>query len=101
MNSRLKTDKGIYLITPDQLDTGLLCAQVARLLQQPIALLQYRTKTANSILQREQASALLKLCQNAKVPLIINDDWQLAKNIGADGVHLGADDANPDWVREQ
>lgn len=101
MNSRLKTDKGIYLITPDQPDTGLLCAQVARLLQQPIALLQYRTKTANSILQREQASALLKLCQNAKVPLIINDDWQLAKNIGADGVHLGADDANPDWVREQ
>jgi thiamine-phosphate pyrophosphorylase len=101
MNSRLKTDKGIYLITPDQPDTGLLCAQVDRLLQQPIALLQYRNKAANSILQREQAAALLKLCQNANVPLIINDDWQLAKNIGANGVHLGAEDANPDWVREQ
>ncbi len=101
MNSRLKTHKGIYLITPDQPDTGLLCAQVAQLLQQPIALLQYRNKTANSILQHEQASTLLKLCQNAKVPLIINDDWQLAKNIGADGVHLGAEDANPIWVREQ
>ena len=101
MNSRLKTDRGIYLITPGQPDTGLLCAQIEQLLQQPIALLQYRNKTANSILQHEQAGALLKLCQNAKVPLIINDDWQLAKNIGAEGVHLGAEDANPNWVREQ
>ena len=101
MNSRLKTHKGIYLITPDQPDTGLLCAQVEQLLQQPIALLQYRNKAANSTLQREQASVLLERCQHAKVPLIINDDWQLAKNIGADGVHLGAEDANPSWVREQ
>jgi thiamine-phosphate pyrophosphorylase len=101
MNSRLKTDKGIYLITPDQTDTGLLCAQVDLLLQQPIAVLQYRNKVANSILQREQAGALLKLCLNAKIPLIINDDWQLALKIGADGVHLGAEDADPNWVREQ
>lgn len=101
MNSRLKTGRGIYLITPDQRDTGLLCAQIEMLLQQPIALLQYRNKAATKALQRVQASALLALCQNAKVPLIINDDWQLAANIGADGVHLGAEDAAPDWVREQ
>ncbi len=101
MNSRLKTDKGIYLITPDQPDTGLLCTQVDLLLQYPIALLQYRNKAVNSILQREQAGALLKLCQDAKVPLIINDDWQLALEIGADGVHLGMDDAEPRLVRAQ
>ena len=101
MNSRLKTDKGIYLITPNEKDTDLLCAQIELLLQQPIAAIQYRNKIVNASAQRVQANALLKLCQDAGVPLIINDDWQLALEIGADGVHLGMDDAEPRWVRAQ
>ena len=101
MNSRLKTNSGIYLITPDHTDSGLLCAQVEALLHQPIAFLQYRNKAANKAQQHEQASGLLTLCQKFKVPFIINDNWQLAKEIGADGVHLGVDDAEPSWVREQ
>ena len=101
MNSRLKTNSGIYLITPDHTDSGLVCAQVEVLLQQQIAFLQYRNKTASTEQQHQQATALLAICQKFDVPFIINDNWQLAKNIGANGVHLGAEDANPDWVREQ
>ena len=101
MNSRLKTDKGIYLITPNQQDTDLLCAQIELFLQQPIAAIQYRNKIVNAAAQRIQANALLQLCQNVGVPLIINDDWQLALGIGADGVHLGINDAEPRWVRAQ
>ena len=37
---------------------------------------------------------LLKLTRRYDVPLIINDSPELAKEIGADGVHLGGDDAS-------
>ena len=99
MPSRLKTRSGIYLITPDRSDTEALCRQVAALLAQPAALLQYRHKGADAALRHEQASALLPICRRAGVPLIVNDDWRLALDIGADGVHLGGDDAAPDSVR--
>src|SRR3546814_1169439 len=36
--------------------------------------------------------ALLPLCREAGVPLVVNDDWRLAADIGADGAHLGEDD---------
>jgi thiamine-phosphate pyrophosphorylase len=101
MNSRLKKSSGIYLITPDYEDTQALCAQLNCLLQYPIALLQYRNKTANTALKHQQAQALVALCRTTGVPLIINDDWQLALDCGADGVHLGADDADPAFVRQQ
>lgn len=99
MPSRLKTRSGIYLITPDRSDTAALCRQVAGLLAQPVALLQYRHKGADTGLRREQADALLPICRSAGVPLIINDDWHLALDIGADGVHLGGSDADPAAVR--
>jgi thiamine-phosphate pyrophosphorylase len=72
---------------------------VESLLRQPVALLQYRNKTASGELRRQQAKALRVLARQAGVPLIINDDWQLALDIGADGVHLGAEDAEPGRVR--
>ncbi len=99
MNARLKNTGGIYLITPDMADTARLCTQVESLLKQPVALLQYRNKTASGELRRQQAKALRVLARQAGVPLIINDDWQLALDIGADGVHLGAEDAEPGRVR--
>lgn len=99
MPSRLKNHHGIYLITPDTDDTGWLLAVTERLLQSPVALLQYRHKTAPLARREAQASALLSLCQQAKVPLLINDDWALAKAIGADGVHLGEHDADPAHAR--
>lgn len=99
MPSRLKTRRGIYLITPDRADTDVLCRQVAGLLAQPVAMLQYRHKGPDAGLRREQAGALLPICRSARVPLIINDDWRLALDIGADGVHLGGSDADPAAVR--
>jgi thiamine-phosphate pyrophosphorylase len=35
------------------------------------------------------------------VPLIVNDDLELAQRIGADGVHLGREDADPRDARER
>ena len=56
------------------------------------ALLQYRNKTASPALRREQSLQLLPLCREFGVPLVINDDWRLAADLGAAGAHLGERD---------
>src|SRR5690349_23690222 len=84
--------RGLYLITPDEPDTARLLMRVLPLLPLGLALLQYRNKAAKPALRREQALALLGVCRRAGVPLLVNDDAELAHEIGAAGVHLGADD---------
>lgn len=84
--------RGLYLITPDEPDTARLLLRVLPLLAVKPALLQYRNKRASPNLRREQALALLGVCRRAGVPLVVNDDVGLAHEIGAGGVHLGADD---------
>ncbi|MGH8083474.1 MAG: thiamine phosphate synthase [Lysobacter sp.] len=84
--------RGLYAITPDEPDTAQLVARVATVLGAGATWLQYRNKDADAALRREQALALQPLCRAAGVPLIVNDDWRLAAQIGADGAHLGEDD---------
>lgn len=92
--------RGLYLITPDEPDTARLLARVAGPLAAGAVLLQYRNKGADAALRREQATALLPLCRAAGVPLLINDDWMLAAELGADGAHLGEDDGELAQARE-
>jgi thiamine-phosphate pyrophosphorylase len=56
------------------------------------ALLQYRDKTHDAARRLCEASALAKSCREFRVPLIVNDDVELARSSGAAGVHLGEDD---------
>jgi len=84
---------GLYLLTPDIADTDALLAQVAPLLAQT-TWLQYRNKRAPRALQRQQLQALWPLCKAADVPLLVNDDWSLALELGLSGAHLGADDGD-------
>jgi thiamine-phosphate pyrophosphorylase len=90
--------RGLYLITPDEPDTGRLLDRVQAVLGQA-ALLQYRNKIADAALRQRQMKVLLPLCRAAGVPLIANDDADLAVAVGADGVHLGEDDGDPAAVR--
>lgn len=92
--------RGLYLLTPDEADTDALLARTQPLLQAGVALLQYRNKQADRGLRREQALALLALCADFGTPLLINDDWQLAADIGAAGAHLGETDSDPVRARE-
>lgn len=85
---------GLYLITPDEPDTARLVARVQAVLAAGPALLQYRNKQADAPLRRAQAAAVLRLCRAQAVPLLINDDWRLAADLGADGAHLGQDDGS-------
>jgi thiamine-phosphate pyrophosphorylase len=84
--------RGLYLITPDETDTARLLARVGPVLAAGPTWLQYRNKAADAALRRVQAAALLPLCAEHGIPLIVNDDWRLAAELGAAGAHLGDDD---------
>lgn len=84
--------RGLYLLTPDESDTGRLLARTRPLLGAGIAMLQYRNKIADAALRMDQAQALAKACHESRTPFIVNDDWKLALAVDADGAHLGEDD---------
>ena len=84
--------RGLYLLTPDETDTAKLLERTQSALSAGVKWLQYRNKRADAALRREQATALLRLCRQSDVPLIINDDVELAASLKADGVHLGETD---------
>ena len=92
--------KGLYLVTPDWDDTEKLLAASEAALQGGAALLQYRHKTASATLRAEQAGALLALCRQYRVPMIVNDHLDLCQQIDADGLHVGGTDATVATVRE-
>lgn len=90
---------GLYAITPDEANTAELLRKVHLALLGGARVVQYRNKQADAPLRFEQASALRVLTQRFSVPFIINDDVALAAEVGADGVHLGAEDGNPAEAR--
>jgi thiamine-phosphate pyrophosphorylase len=93
--------RGLYAVTPDEPDIGLLTRKVRKALAGGARILQYRNKSANAALRREQGAALLALCREARIPLVINDDLDLASAIGADGLHLGREDTPIATARAQ
>jgi thiamine-phosphate pyrophosphorylase len=88
--------RGLYGITPEDIGrvapavaSGVLCA------------LQYRNKSAPAARRLEEARTLALLCRRHGVPFIVNDDLELALEIGADGLHLGLEDGDLAAARAQ
>ncbi|MEZ0232592.1 MAG: thiamine phosphate synthase [Methylophilaceae bacterium] len=86
--------KGLYAITPDELDIDKLLNNVRSALKGGASVLQYRNKAVSKQVAFEQASLLLDLCHEYGTPFIINDDVELALKLDADGVHLGSSDGS-------
>ncbi len=84
----------LYLITPpfipdmdvflEKLDEALSAA--------PVACLQIRLKDVSDSAVIQAAKSIKPICQKHEVAVIINDRPDLAKEIEADGVHIGQDD---------
>jgi thiamine-phosphate pyrophosphorylase len=90
---------GLYAITPNR---PLCLDQIKELFaRQTVNILQYRHKTSDSTCQYNEAKALKTLCEQHHTLFIINDDINLAKKVGADGVHLGKNDTSISKARQQ
>lgn len=87
---------GLYGITDQHLmpDLHTLLVQVEQSLKGGTRIIQYRNKSSDDLIRLDQAGALNTLCQQYQVPLLINDDVQLAQQCGAAGVHLGQSDGS-------
>lgn len=90
-------DQRLYLITPPVIEPAAFAEQVrAALGAGDVACLQLRLKdgekTASDNAFRRAAEALLPVCHEYDVALLINDRPDLAIKLGADGVHVGQED---------
>jgi len=95
------TLKGLYAIADaDVIGSQQLIEQVTKAIKGGAALVQYRNKCGSDEQRKLDIQTLLTLCQSKCVPLIINDDVELAYNLGCDGVHLGKDDISVRKARE-
>lgn len=69
-----------------------------------VTLFQFREKGEGALAGEERvrfAKRLQMLCKEYDVPFIVNDDVELAIELGADGVHVGQDDEGITSVREK
>ena len=84
--------KGIYAITPNDIEENQLIEKSQELIEAKIDFLQIRRKGDTLDQIYSVASKILKLTKNHSCKLIINDHVEIAKDLNADGVHLGMED---------
>lgn len=92
MTSTLRFPSGLYGITPEWDDTQRLLDAVHNAYKGGMRVLQWRRKLASAELAKIQLEALHALCKELTLPLLINDNWELAQAMNTDGAHLGRDD---------
>jgi len=86
---------GLYAITDSALTPpDILIESVEAAIRGGAVMVQYREKNAPMVERLSQATSLQAVCRNAGVPLLINDDPELAKRVGAAGVHMGQTDGS-------
>lgn len=85
---------GLYLISPQQVG-GAFPEDLKAALEPGIAAaFQLRVKDVGEHELARLAEPLQRICADAGVAFIINDNMALAKRLGADGVHLGQSDGD-------
>lgn len=91
---------GLYAITQtDHKCAAQVLTEVEQAIKGGAVVIQYRDKNRDR--HPELAEKILGLCREYTIPLLINDDIDLAASIGADGVHLGKHDGDIDSARQR
>lgn len=80
---------GVYLVTDQGND---LLDRVGQALRGGVSVLQYRAKGLEYSESLGEGNELKRLCARFGTTFIVNDDLKLAKELDADGLHLGQDD---------
>ena len=87
--------KFVYLISPNKIKSNSFYNQLEQIYKlKKVAFFQLRLKKESKKNKLIIGKKIQKLCKKYKVKCIINDDPLLAKEINADGCHLGQTDMN-------
>ena len=97
---RVDKKKFIYLISPNKIKKSFYTNLKIVLSSNLVSFFQLRLKHYSLIERKKIGIKIKKICKKYKVKLIINDDPNLAKKIGADGCHLGQNDMNIQRARK-
>jgi thiamine-phosphate pyrophosphorylase len=89
----------LYLVSPLDVTGPFPDALKAALDAGPVAAFQLRLKGVDQHEAARLAAPLQEICAARDVAFIVNDDPGLAKRLGADGVHLGQGDGDPEVAR--
>ena len=91
----------LYAITDSSwLNGDTLAHQVELAIAGGATIVQLREKNKSKEALKELALEIKSVCNRYKVPFIVNDDVELAKEIDADGVHVGQNDASVKSARQ-
>ncbi len=94
-------DLTLYLVIgPDDVPGRSVAAVTAAAVAGGVTLVQLRDKTAPDAEMVELAQSLQEILAPRFLPLIINDRIEVARDVGAAGVHLGIDDRPAVEARE-
>jgi len=83
----------LYLVTPPHLDADFAAMLRDALSGGDVSAVQLRLKDVDDAAIRAAAKELLPIAQEAGAAFILNDRPDLADAVGADGVHVGQEDA--------
>lgn len=98
---KLKREVLLYAVTDSRWSQKMdLEEQIEKALQGGISFLQLREKELPQKDFIEEGKRVLTLCRKYNVPLVINDNVEVAKILGAEGVHLGQGDDSIAFARK-
>jgi thiamine-phosphate pyrophosphorylase len=90
--------RGFYFITDAALSRAGNVSDVIQAVAAGVRVVQYREKNSPPDRMRQEARELRRLCRS--VLFLVNDQVEVALEVGADGVHLGQDDLPYDAARK-
>jgi thiamine-phosphate pyrophosphorylase len=92
--------RGLYAITQTKnKTTDIIINEVIAAIKGGAVVVQFRDKESLDAIYL--ADQLVKVCHEYKVPLLINDNIELAIKVGADGVHIGREDGAISEARDR
>ncbi len=92
--------KGIYVLTDAHLTPkATVLAQMERVLSSGVSVIQYRDKYATHEDAMLTCKALQALCDKHNALFIIDDRLDVARDINADGLHIGEEDVSYEEAR--
>ena len=90
---------GLYLVMTDPLVGYAKCAEAA--VKAGVRIVQLRMKKASREEILRQGRKVRSVTAGTDTLFIVNDDPEIALELGADGVHVGQDDVSPREIRKR
>jgi thiamine-phosphate pyrophosphorylase len=96
----IKLAGGIYLVIDPSMKETVLLEKLEQVLQEDIAVVQLWDHWAGDIHKEKIINSICDLCHSYKVPVFINNEWELLNSLPLDGVHFDSIPANYDQIKQ-